>query len=387
MIKRRYVVALALAVVVIISGAVTANAASLGTLTSGLFGATGAVTYPTASRSVSALTLTTSGTTVTGLTMTITGSTLSNLAGQTATVSLQNSSGTQVQAITGTLVTGTNLTVAATTATATLSVPGSPAATSFAAWSAFVGGVQTIGGTADATQRNVAQGHGTITPATPPLTWQTSVVPSSGENAATDITSVTPSQITTSGACLTMAVTGTSSSAQAWQFTVDYSKPPFYGVAPSLDFQTTLVGTTGTVMTLAGKGSHATVTNAQTLNILVCSYSGVVPQDEPAAYTVGPQVQGSSWTSTKACVDRVITGNGSLPFYFGWATSFDMTTAINLVKTSDAGAPRAFIFHADPTTPANYVAGTTTYAMTSYRGNAVSGSGTYTAELCVSEFG
>ncbi|MEJ1231169.1 MAG: hypothetical protein WDM88_11840 [Galbitalea sp.] len=382
--KRRTIVAIAAALALLVAGAVTANAASLGSLTSGIFGSTGSVAYPSATRSVSALTLTTSGTTVTGLTLTITGTALSNLDGQSATVSLQNSGGTQVQSVTGTLVSGGNLTIGTTSATATLAVAGSPAASSFAGWAAFVGGAEALGGSADATQRDIALGHGSLAPAAP--VWENPVIPASGESAATEITAITPSQISTSGACLTATVTGTSATAQPWSFTVDYSKPPFYGVVPQLDYQTSLAGTTGTVMTLVGRPGYATLTNAQTLNILVCSYSGVVPQNEPSAYTVSAQVQGATWSSTQACVARTITGNGSLPFYFGWATSFDLTAAINLVKTSDSGAPRVFVYHADPTTPASYTAGTTTYGMVSYAGDDIEGTGTYTAQLCVSEY-
>jgi hypothetical protein len=379
-------IAFAIALALLIAGAVTANAATLGALFGGIFSGNGSVTYPSASRSVTAVALTTSGTTVTGLTMTITGSSLSSLNGQTATVSLQNSTGSQVQGVTGTLVTGANLTVGTSTATATLSVPGAPATSSISVWSAFIGGTQTVGGTADAAQRNLVLGHGTVTVTSSLPAWVSPVVPPSGENAATNITAVTPSQTSATGACLTITVTGTSSTPQAWQFTVDYSQPPFYGTAPSLDHQTKLASQTGTVLTLVGKGSSQTVSNTQTLNILVCSYSGVVPQDEPSAYSVATQVQGATWTSTKACVDRTVTGNGTLPFYFGWSTTFDMTTAINLVKTSDAGAPRVFVFHADPTVPANYTPGTTTYAMTSGSGDPISGSGTFVAELCVSEY-
>ena len=384
---RRLMIAFAVALVLLTSGAVTANAATLGVLVGGIFSGNGSVTYPTATRSVSAIALTTSGTTVTGLTMTITGSALFTLNGQTATVSLQNSSGSQVQGVTGTLVTGTNLTVGTTTATATLAVPGAPATSSISVWSAFIGGTQTVGGTADASQRNLVLGHGTVTVTSSGPAWISPVVPPSGENAATDITAVTPSQISASGACLTMAVTGTSSTAQAWQFQVDYSKPPFYGTQPSLDYQTRLVSTSGTVETLAGASGYATVTNTQTLNILVCAYSAVVPIDEPSAYTVGAQVQSTTWSATKACVDRTITGNGTLPFYFAWSTSFNMAAAITLVKTANPSAPGAFNFHADPTTPASYTNGTTTYAMTSYQGDDISGTGTFVAELCFSPYG
>jgi hypothetical protein len=383
---RRYLIAAAAVVALVVGGAVAANASTLGTIAAGIFGGNGSATYPSATRSVTAVALTTSGTTVTGLTMTITGSSLSTLDGQTATISLQNSSGSQVQGVTSTLVTGTNLTVGTSTATATLSVPGAPAAASISVWSAFIGGTQTVGGTADASQRNLVLGHGTVTVTSSGPAWVSAVVPPSGENAATNITAVTPSQTSATGACLTMTVTGTTATPQAWQFTVDYSQPPYYGTAPSLDHQTKLASQTGTVLTLVGKGSFQKVSNTQTLDILVCSYSGVVPQDEPSAYSVAAQVQGATWTSTKACVDRTVTGNGTLPFYFGWSTSFDMTAAINLVKTSDAGAPRVFVYHADPTTPATYTPGTTTYAMTSGPGDPISGSGTFVAELCVSEY-
>ncbi len=384
--KRRSIVILAAFVALLIAGTVTANAATLGTIASGIFGANGAVTYTSATRSVSAVSLATSGGNVTGLTATVTGSTLSNLNGQVVTISLQNSSGTQVQAVTGTLATGTNLTVGSTTATITLSVSGSPAASSFALWSAIIAGTQQLGGTADATQREVALGHGSVTTTSSTPAWQQAVLPPGSINSATSITTVTQSNTTNQSDCLTMTVTGTSSTPQAWGFSVDYSKPPFYGTQPVTDYQTTVVSNTGNVLKLAGSGTYATLTNTQTLNILVCAYSGVHPTDQPSAYSVSAQVQGAQWTSTQACVDRTITGNGSLPFFFGWSTSFDMTAAINLVKTSDPGAPRTFIYNSNTLTPSTYTAGTTTYGMVSTYGNSVSGSGTYVAELCVSEY-
>ena len=386
--KRIAIVAVAVVAAVVVAGAVTASAASLGAVSSRIFSASGSVTYPTATRSISNLTLTTAGSpaTVSGLTLTITGSSLSTLNGQAVTVALLNSSGAQVQSVTGTLATGTNLTVGSTTATATLSVTGSPLASSFASWAVFIAGVQALGPAADPTQRVVALGHGTITVTTTPTNWQDTVVPPGGANSATDLGTITPSDINSYSACLTVVVTGTSTTAQAWGFTIDYSKPPFYGTQPSLDYQTRLVSKTGTVLSLAGNTGYATLTSSQSLSILICDYSGVTPVDEPSAYTVSAQVHGATWTATQACIDRTITGNGTFPFSFGWSTSFNMTDAINLLKANDAGSPRAFVYEANPTTPGTYTAGTTTYSMVNYSGNALAGTGSIVAELCVSQY-
>ena len=386
--KRRHIIAIAAAAALLIAGSVTANAATLGTITAGIFGGNGAVTYASATRSVTALSLATTGSpaTVTSLTMTVTGSTLSDLAGQAVTVSLQNSSGTQVQAVTGTLALGTNLTVATTTATITLPVTGSPTASSFSLWSAFVAGTQALGGSASATQREVVLGHGSVTTTSSTPAWETPVIPPSGVNSATSITTVAQASTTNQSDCLDLTITGTSATPSAWGLSVDYSKPPFYGTTPVTDFQTTVVSNIGSVLKLAGSSGHTTLTNTQSITIAVCAYSGVVPEDEPVAYSVGAQSQGTTWSSTAACVDRTITGNGYYPFFFGWSTSFNMTAAINLVKTSDAGAPRTFLFTSNTTTPSSYTAGTTTYGMLGNYQNAVSGTGTYVAELCVSEY-
>jgi hypothetical protein len=389
--KRRHIVILAAFVALVLVGSVTANAASLGTIASGIFGANGSVTYASGTRSISAVSLATTGGNVTSLTATISGSTLSNLNGQVLTVSLQNSSGTQVQAVTGTLVTGTNLTVAPAAATVTLAVPGSPAASSFSLWSAFVAGTQALGGTADATQREVALGHGSVTVVASTPAWQQAVLPASGVNSATSVSAVAQSSTTDQGDCLNITLTGTSATPQAWGVSVDYSKPPFYGTTPVTDYQTTVVSNSGSTLKLAGGSGYATLTNTQTITILVCAYSGVTPADEPQAYSVGPEVHGTTWSNTLACEDRTITGNGYYPFYFGWSTTFDMTAAINLVKTSDAGAPRRLYNAAGNNannilTPSTYTAGTTSYGMLSYFQNAVSGTGTYVAELCVSEY-
>jgi hypothetical protein len=396
--RRMSIVAGTLTIAVLVAGAVSASAASLGTVSSGLFSANGSVTYSPASRSVSDLTLTTSGSpaTVSALTATITGSSLANLAGQTITVALLNSSGAQVQSVSATLSTSTNLTVGTTTATATLAVSGAPLASSFASWAVFVAGVQALGPAAGSTLHTVAVGHGAISAVTPPVDWKGDVIPSSGVNAATSIGAITVSDVSGSSACLTITITGTTSTPTAWGFKVDYSKPPFYGTAPSVDSHAIIANDSGTVLTLKGTSNrsgtwqefsnNSLLTTSRTLDILVCAYSGVTPADEPAAYSVSAQVHGSTWTNTQACVDRTITGNGLYPFNFGWSTSFDMTDAIALLKAHDAGAPRAFAYEANPRTPANYTAGTSMYSMIDYWGNSISGTNSVVAELCVVEF-
>jgi hypothetical protein len=97
-------------------------------------------------------------------------------------------------------------------------------------------------------------------------------------------------------------------------------------------------------------------------------------------------VHGATWTNTKACIDRTITGNGIYPFYFGWSTVFDMTDAIALLKTNDAGSPRAFVYQPNPTTPSTYTAGTTSYTMTENTSQEISGTQSVVAELCVSQY-
>ncbi len=396
--KRMTIVAAALAAALVVAGTVSASAASLGAVSSGLFSANGSVTYPTASRSVSDLTLTSAGSpaTVSALKVTITGSTLSNLNGQAITVALLNSSGAQVQSVTATLATGTNLTVGTTTATATLAVSGSPAASSFASWAVFIAGVQALGPSADATQHVVAVGHGTLTVTTTPTDWKGDVVPASGANSATSIGAIVPSNATTGfSACLTITITGKTSTPTAWGFKIDYSKPPFYGTAPTVDSHAQIASDTGSVLTVKGTSNgnatweeyanNSLLTTARTLNVLVCAYSGVTPADEPDAYTVSAQVHGSTWTTTEACIDRTITGNGLYPFSFGWSTTFNMTDAIALLKGHDAGAPRAFAYQANPTAPGTYTAGTSTYSMVDYWGNSVAGTNSVVAELCVVE--
>ncbi|MES2170510.1 MAG: hypothetical protein V4479_07280 [Actinomycetota bacterium] len=383
-----------IAALALLGSMVTAGAASVGSISGGLFGAAGALTAPTATRAVTDVALTTAGgpPTVSALTATVTGSGLATLNGEAVTVALLNSAGAQVQAVSATLVTGTNLSVA-TTATITLPVPGSPLASSFASWTVYIAGATSLGGGADATARAITLGSGALAA----VTWTSPVIPPSGAAPGTTIVTVTPSNINVYSTCLTVAITGTSSTPVAWGFTIDYSKPPYYGYRPTLDAHAIVASDAGSVLTLKGTsngntaweewGNNALISNAQTLNILVCTYSypGALP-DEPQAYSVSAPVHGSTWTNTRACIDRTVTGNGIYPFYFGWSTSFDMTAAIALLKTNDAGSPRAFVYQPNPTTPSTYTAGTTTYTMTENTSQEISGTQSVVAELCVSQY-
>lgn len=229
-----------------------------------------------------------------------------------------------------------------------------------------------------------------------PPTWTDPVVPPSGTAPGTTVTTVTVSNVTPYSTCLTVSLTGSSPTPTAWQFSIDYSEPPYYGVQPTVDSHAIIGASTGSVISLHGTsngnsaweewGNNSLLTNARTLAVLVCVYNVGTAPDRPEAYTASPQVHGATWSSTKACVRRAITGNGIYPFYFGWATSFDLAEAIALLKTNDAGAPRAFQYQANPTAPGSYTAGTSTYAMTSYRDNEVSGTGSVVAELCVVQY-
>jgi hypothetical protein len=157
-------VAVVIAAAVVGSGLVVASASTLGTLASSMFAAGGAVTFPAATQTVSTLTLVKAGNpaTVSRVTVVVTGSTLSSLNGQTYTVDLIDSTGALIQSLTGTLATGSNLTVGASTATISLAVSGSPLASRFATWSAFIAGTEPLGGAASTTQRYITLGGGAV---------------------------------------------------------------------------------------------------------------------------------------------------------------------------------------------------------------------------------
>jgi hypothetical protein len=384
-----------IAVLLALGSLVTASAATVGSVTGGVFGGSSTLTAPAATRSVTDVALTTTGgpPIVTALTATVTGTGLATLAGESATIDLLDPSGAALSSVTATLATGTNLVVGSTTATITLPVTGSPLASTFVNWIAFIAGTQNLGGGADPTQRAVTVGNGALAA----VTWTAPVIPPTGTTPGTTIVTITPSNINVYSTCLTVAITGTSSTPVAWGFAIDYSKPPYYGYRPTVDSHAIVVSDVGSVLSLKGTsngnstweewGNNALISNAQTLNIGVCSYSypSALPA-EPQAYSVSSQVHGATWTNTKACIDRTITGNGIYPFYFGWSTVFDMTDAIALLKTNDAGSPRAFVYQPNPTTPGTYTAGTTSYTMTENTSQEISGTQSVVAELCVSQY-
>lgn len=368
------------------SGLVAAAAAGLGPLSSGIFSASGPVTYDAAVRSASDLVLASAGdpATVSGLTLTISGPDLVNLNGQEVSIALLDSAGVQIQLVTATLVSGTNLSIGATTATISLAVAGNPPLSSFAYWAAFVAGVQALGPFADPTARVVTVGNGSFPVVVTPVDWQTLLV--TGGNG----TDAIASSMTVSGSpgsqCVTIGVDMTgSNNHKVWELALDYSAGPFWGVAPvQANITNAMIKSTSpTTHILGGTAGNEEIRRTDDpIYIVVCQNDTTPPPDAPDAYTVSPQSRGT-WTDELACARRTVTGNNTYPFYFGWSVALDLTDAYARLRLSDPGAPRSFAAHPNLVSPA-FDSAVTGYTVTNSLATPIAGTQSYVVELCAS---
>ncbi len=60
----------------------------------------------------------------------------------------------------------------------------------------------------------------------------------------------------------------------------------------------------------------------------MCDWSLPAGVDTPSAYTVTTVPSTTQWTTTWACLDTTVTGNGTSQFYVGWTAQVDMAPAI-----------------------------------------------------------
>jgi hypothetical protein len=378
-------------ILALLMSAVTASAASVGTLGGSLFSAGAPVTFTPAARSVTGITRTTTGSpaTMTSVTATVSGTTLSELNGQAVNLILLNSSNAQVQAITATLATGTNLTVGGggTTATITLNVSGSPVASTVTGWAIFIAGVQVLNPSSPSTTRVIVTNTGTF--AAVVTTWQDALVTEG--NANVNIVNVAITTATTVSQCITVTITGTSATPTTWSLDLDFGAPPYYGIQPSDIQKAQIQSTNGTVNHLIGLGTgngqwlewtnNAKLTNAQTLDILICQYSAGVAPNRPEAYTASAASVSGTWSSNQACKKVTVTGNGTYPFYFGWQVSIPMADAYAYLRTFDAGAPRSFSYTPDTVSPA-FSGAVTTYTVSNYRDDEIKNTDSFAVVLC-----
>ncbi|CAN5243647.1 hypothetical protein BH09ACT1_BH09ACT1_07330 [soil metagenome] len=378
---------LVVALLVIIAPTV-ASAATVGTVTSALFSATADVTVPANVGTVTSVALASSGTPaiVTGATITVTTADPSRLAGQSATLDLLDSTGAIAASANGIVA---NEVRGATTATFTLSVTGSPLLSRFVSWSVFVAGSQLLR-PSTVTTAAVTTGSGALPAVTD---WKSVLAPTA--SPGTGVTAVALTTSSTVSQCVTFSLRGTTTTPTAWGLQIDYSQPPYYGVVPTVDSHARVVSTNGGMLTLAGTangntgweewGNNSLLTTATAFTFSICQYNAGIAPNRPEAYSVGAQFNGT-WTTQRACVSRVVTGNGLYPFYFGWSVSLDMTAAIASLRATDAGAPRALVYQSNVLTPANFAANQTSYTVTNSRDAAISGTQSQTVTLCLSQY-
>jgi hypothetical protein len=215
--------------------------------------------------------------------------------------------------------------------------------------------------------------------------------------------------------CVTMRVTGRSATPTAWEVRADMSLPPFNGhVGTESIYYTgstqvalsTLPSNNG-VLVVKGIGAgdppsspnwnagynNRLITNQQQLEVKLCVSQSPPPLlGDPTWYTV-TQAQGSTWTSTQACVVLTATGKvtdtAANPFWFGWKGTIDLTAAKQRITgagktvsymgwSPDPGSGYAFT-----TTPGVNLPPQNSYEITSGRVTPLRGTSSTTITACV----
>lgn len=153
----------ALLVGVVVTGIVSASAASIGPVWATMMSDVAVVTYSETVRSASDLKVELGKrSAVVAATVTITGPELTNLAGQVATVVLLDSSGVELAESTAVLGDATNLVIGASTATFRLSFASPPTRAETSRWAVIVAGESLLGPSLDTPQRTVTTGTGAV---------------------------------------------------------------------------------------------------------------------------------------------------------------------------------------------------------------------------------
>lgn len=148
---------------VIVTGIVSASAASIGPVWATMTSDVAVVSYSESVRRASDLKVELGAkSTVVAATVTITGPELANLTGQSAKVVLLDSAGTKVAESTAALGPATNLVMGASTATFRVVFASPPARSKTSRWAVIVAGDSVLGPSLDTPQRTVTTGTGTL---------------------------------------------------------------------------------------------------------------------------------------------------------------------------------------------------------------------------------
>lgn len=221
------------------------------------------------------------------------------------------------------------------------------------------------------------------------------VYPADAETTLTDLTwdlvSNNPTQ-----ACFHATVTTTSAIPVAWGLTIDLSQAPFNGAShnglqlaggdgwryriapnqPSPGF----AGIEGT-----HNGGRRTVVAGQSYRVEVCDWSLPAGVDTPSAYAVQTVPSTTQWTTTRACLDTTVTGNGTSTFYVGWTAQVDMGPA--LARLAEGGGVRdAWTYGATEWMVSRTQTGPNTFTVRSTAPSTVAGTGSFTFTTCAADY-
>ncbi|MCB2177555.1 MAG: hypothetical protein KQH57_17235 [Actinomycetales bacterium] len=206
-----------------------------------------------------------------------------------------------------------------------------------------------------------------------------------------DLVSNNPTQ-----ACFHGTVTTTSSVPVVWGLTIDLSQPPFNGAS---HHTLQLAGSDGWRYRIApnqpspgfagvegtNNGGRRTIVAGQSYRVEVCDWSLPAGVDTPSAYTVQTAPSATQWTTTWACLDTTVTGNGTSQFYVGWTAQVDMAPAI--ARLAEGGGVRdAWTYGVTEWMVARTQTSPTTFTVTSTAPSTIAGTQSFTFTTCAVDY-
>lgn len=221
------------------------------------------------------------------------------------------------------------------------------------------------------------------------------ITPANADTVLTDVTwdlvSNNPTQV-----CFHGTVTTTSTSPVQWGLTIDLAQAPFNGASHNT---LQLAGADGWRYRIApnqpspgyarvegtNNGGRRTVVAGQSYRVDVCDWSLPAGVDTPSAYTVTTAPSTTQWSTTTACLETTVTGNGTSQFYVGWTAQVDMAPAIARLAEGGNGlsawsyGPTEWMVNRTQT-------GATTFTVTSTGPSTVAGTGSFTFTTCAAHY-
>jgi hypothetical protein len=227
-----------------------------------------------------------------------------------------------------------------------------------------------------------ADSRGPVYPANPDTTLT---------DVSWDLVSNNPTQ-----ACFHGTVTTTSSTPVEWGLTIDLAQAPFNGAG---HHTLQLAGADGWRYRIApnqpspgfaqvegtNRGDRRTIVAGQSYRVDVCAWSLPAGVDTPSAYTVATVPSTTQWTTSRACLDTTVTGNGTSQFYVGWTAPVDMAPAI--ARLAEGGnVPDAWAYGSTEWMVDRTQTGPTTFTVGSKAPSTVVGTGSFTFTTCAVDY-